>query len=121
MAKESLTMSNRHPDHLDINARAAMAAQRRAREANAEKRKRRIEHAGYRAGYNVSEFSASLGIDPATTFRWIKKGVVRAVQIGGLTIITAAELDRLLAEGAPTRRGQQSRAATGHFLKGAPP
>ena len=46
-------MSNRHPDHLDINARAAEAAQRRAREANAEKRKRRIERAGYRAGYKA--------------------------------------------------------------------
>jgi hypothetical protein len=104
-------------DHSDINERADKAAARQARAASAAKRRKRIE----RAGYNVSEFSASLGIDPATTFRWIKKGVVRAVQIGGLTIITAAELDRLLAEGAPARRGRQSRAATGHFLKGAPP
>jgi hypothetical protein len=101
-------------DHSDIDERANKAAARQARAASAAKRRKRIE----RAGYNVSEFSASLGIDDSTTFRWIKKGVVRAIQIGGLTIITAAERDRLLAEGAPTRRGRQARAAGGQFTTG---
>ena len=67
-------------DHSDIDERANKAAARQARAASAAKRRKRIE----RAGYNVSEFSASLGIDDSTTFRWIKKGVVRAIQIGGL-------------------------------------
>jgi hypothetical protein len=102
-------------DHSDISERADKAAARQARAAIAAKRRERVK----RAGYNVSEFSASLGIDDSTTFRWIAKGLVRAIQIGGLTIIPADERDRLLAEGAPTRRGRQARAAAGQFVKEA--
>ena len=105
----------RHTDHPDIAQRADKAVARQTRAASAAERKKRVE----RAGYNVSEFSASLGIDPATTHRWIARGVVRAVQIGGLTIITAAERDRLLAEGAPSKRGRHRRAAGGQFTKDA--
>jgi hypothetical protein len=39
--------------------------------------------------------------------------------VGGSTLITRAELDRLLAEGAPTRRGRQVRAKGGQFVKEA--
>ena len=106
---------NTPTDHPDIIARAAKAAQRQKRAAKAAERRRRVE----RAGYNVSEFSASLGIDDSTTHRWIAKGMVRAIQIGGLTIITAAERERLLTEGAPTLRGRQPRAVGGQFAKDA--
>jgi hypothetical protein len=61
-------MSDRRPAHPDIIDRAHKAAQRQARAASAERRKRRLE----RAGYNVSEFA--FGVDDSTTHRWIKKG-----------------------------------------------
>ena len=92
-------------------------AARQARVASAAKRQSRVE----RAGYNVSEFSASLGVDDSTTHRWIAKGIVSAVKIAGPTIITAAERDRLLREGAPSGRGRQARAPGGRFVKEAKP
>lgn len=107
----------KHSNHSDINERATKTAARQARVASAAKRQSRVE----RAGYNVSEFSASLGVDDSTTHRWIAKGIVSAVKIAGLTIITAAERDRLLREGAPSGRGRQARAPGGRFVKEAKP
>jgi hypothetical protein len=100
----------------DIHARVAKAAAEQQRRQGAGKRKERVEQRVQRAGYKLSEFSAALGIDDATAFRWINKGVVRAVLIGGLTIIPAAEMDRLLSEGSPGRKDRE-RAEGGKFAK----
>jgi hypothetical protein len=100
--------------HSDLFDRADKTAVRQDRAASAAKRQSRVE----RVGYNVTDFSASLGIDVSTTNRWIAKGIVHAIKIAGLTIITAAERDRLLLEGASSGRGKQSRAPGGRFIKG---
>jgi hypothetical protein len=79
----------------------------------ATRRKKRVE----RAGYTICEFSDSFQIDDSTAFRRIRRGLVRAVQIGGLTIIPAVERERLLVEGAPLRRGRSTRTTSGQFVK----
>jgi excisionase family DNA binding protein len=81
----------------------------------AAKRRGRIE----RLAFSVVEAAEAIGRDPATLHRWISRGVLCATHVGGSTLITRAELDRLLSEGAPTRRGRQARTTGGQFVKEA--
>jgi hypothetical protein len=98
----------------DLARRAGEAAAAQEKRQGAAKRRGR---AAERAGFKVAEFSASLGIDIATTHRWLNKGIVRAVHVGGLTIIPASELDRLLAEGSPRgRKRLPKKTADGKFI-----
>jgi hypothetical protein len=90
-------------NHSDISERADKAAKRRTR----------IE----RLAFSFVEAADAIGRNPATLHRWISRGVLRVTHVGGSTLITRAELDRLLAEGAPTRRGRQVRATGGQFVK----
>ena len=106
-------MSDHSPDHPDIAERAAKALVKAKRLAAAEKRKKRVE----RLAYSVPEAAAAIGRDPATLFRWIGDGYLKATHVGGGTMILKAELDRLLAEGGPPRRRQAPRAAGGQFTK----
>jgi hypothetical protein len=102
-------------DYPDIAARVAKAAAGHERRRAAAKRGERIQ----RAGYKVAEFSAALGIDDSTATRWINKGIVRAIHIGGLTIIPSSEMDRLMREGSPrARKRMAARTADGKFIAG---
>ena len=96
----------------DLNIRAAKAVARQTRAASAAERKTRLE----RIAYTVDEVAEALARDPATLHRWIAQGLIRAIRIGGSTMIARAELDRVMAEGAPTRR-RRARAAGGRFAK----
>jgi excisionase family DNA binding protein len=107
-------MSERHPGHPDIIARADQAAARVNRAAKAVERRKRVE----RIAFTVVEAAEAIGRDPATLFRWIKNGALRATHVGGSTLITRAELDRLLTEGGPPRR-RKARATGGQFVKEA--
>jgi hypothetical protein len=98
----------------DINARADRAIARQARAAKAAERKKRSE----RLAYSVTDAADAIGRDPATIWRWIKAGALRASRGGGSTMIKKAELDRLLNEGGPPRR-RQTREAGGKFVKKA--
>ncbi len=109
-------MSDRQTAHPDVAARADKATRRQVRAAKAAERKKRIE----RLAYSVTEAADVIGRDPATVWRWIKAGALRASRGGGSTMIKKAELDRLLNEGGPPRRRKAPRAASGRFLKGAP-
>jgi len=89
-------------DHPDIRERVAQAAARQTRAASADKRKKRIEQAERipdekveRLAYSVAGAAKATGINPATLFRWIKSGFLRASYVGGLTLIMRDELVRL--------------------------
>jgi hypothetical protein len=98
----------------NITERVAEALAERDRRVKVARRRDRAQ----RAGYRIAEFSAALGINNATTQRWLKRGIVRAVHIAGSTIIPASELDRLMAEGSPKGRKRMSaRTADGKFVK----
>ena len=49
-----------------------------------------------RLAYSVKEVSDMLGVNPATVWRWIKKGVLRSVKVCGRVLISKADLDGLL-------------------------
>lgn len=51
-----------------------------------------------RLAYPVNEAAQLLGISRSTLYGLIGAGDVHAVKIGGRTLVTAAELDRYLAE-----------------------
>jgi hypothetical protein len=99
----------------DIALRVAKAAQDQERRRFAAERKARIAKRVERAGFKLSEFCELFGIDNATIHRWINQGVVRAVHIGGLTIIPASERDRLLSEGSGGRK-RPARTPGGKFV-----
>jgi excisionase family DNA binding protein len=104
-------MSDPNSNHPDIAQRADKAAQRQTRAAKAAERRKRVE----RLAYSVMDAATAMGRDPATVWRWIKNGTLRASYVGGSTLIPKAELDRILTEGTP-RRKHQPRAASGQFL-----
>ncbi len=49
-----------------------------------------------RQGYNVGESAKIIGIGRTTMHKLIREGHVRAVKLGTRTIISQAEIDRLL-------------------------
>lgn len=60
-----------------------------------------------RAAYRVAELAAALGVAESTVRGWIRRGRLRARTVEGVTLIPAAEYDRLLgvleAEPEPPR------------------
>jgi excisionase family DNA binding protein len=53
-----------------------------------------------RLGYTQVELARSLGVVPSTVRNWIDRGQISAVHVGRLWLISAAEVERFLAEGA---------------------
>ena len=53
-----------------------------------------------RAAFSPPEFAALFGRTPQWSWRHIREGAIRAVNIGGRTMIPATERDRLV-EGRP--------------------
>jgi excisionase family DNA binding protein len=52
-----------------------------------------------RLALSVDEAAAALGLSASSIWKWISLGQLRAVRLGGRTVITAKELDRVLADG----------------------
>jgi len=49
--------------------------------------------------YSVHEAAAALGLSASSIWKWISVGQLRAVRIGGRTLIPADELKRILKSG----------------------
>jgi excisionase family DNA binding protein len=49
----------------------------------------------------VDDFCKVVGISRTTFYDLIKRGQLRAVRLGGRTVVPATEIDRLLAEAEP--------------------
>ena len=49
--------------------------------------------------YSVHEAAAALGLSASSIWKWISLGQLRAIRVGGRTLITAEELDRVLETG----------------------
>jgi excisionase family DNA binding protein len=49
--------------------------------------------------YSVNETAAALGLSASSIWKWISLGQLRAIRVGGRTLITAEELDRVLETG----------------------
>lgn len=45
-------------------------------------------------GYSTVEAAEFLNIGYATLYRWIKSGKIKAIKLGGRTLIPASEIDR---------------------------
>ena len=61
-----------------------------------------------RLGFTQAELARSLGRDRKTVKRWIDDGAIRAVHVGRLTLISATEVERFLAEGPAADRAEAS-------------
>jgi excisionase family DNA binding protein len=55
--------------------------------------------AGNRLAFSVHEAAAALGLSASSIWKWISLGQIRAVKIGGRTLIKIDELQRLLTHG----------------------
>lgn len=53
-----------------------------------------------RLSYNQQETAEALGISISTANRWMSKGILKSVRIGGVVLVSRGEIDRLLREGA---------------------
>jgi excisionase family DNA binding protein len=51
-----------------------------------------------RLGFTVSEVAAMTGTARWTVYRWIEKGKLRAIKLGGRVLIPAKELRQLFGE-----------------------
>lgn len=49
--------------------------------------------------YSVHEAAAALGLSASSIWKWISLGQLRAVRVGGRTLIPAGELRRILKSG----------------------
>lgn len=49
--------------------------------------------------FSVQEAAAALGLSASSIWKWISLGQLRAVRIGGRTVIPAAEIQRILQSG----------------------
>lgn len=63
-----------------------------------------LEQANERAAWNrlafsVHEAAAALGLSASSIWKWISLGQLRAIKVGGRTLITADELNRVLKTG----------------------
>jgi excisionase family DNA binding protein len=52
-----------------------------------------------RRAFHMVEASKMLGVSASTIYRHANEGRIKLVKIGGRTLITAAEIDRLVSEG----------------------
>jgi excisionase family DNA binding protein len=52
-----------------------------------------------RLALSIDEAAAALGLSASSIWKWISVGELRAVKLGGRTLITAEELDRVLTDG----------------------
>jgi hypothetical protein len=52
-----------------------------------------------RLAYRVKELCAAIGICPSTFFKLAAAGKVKTIKIGGRTLVTVEEKDRILREG----------------------
>lgn len=52
-----------------------------------------------RLAFSVHEAAAALGMSASSIWKWISLGQIRAVRIGGRTLIKADEIERLLETG----------------------
>lgn len=57
--------------------------------------------------HSVPETAERLGVSPATVWRCIKDGRIRAVRIGSRVLVCDAELARLAKEGTENGREHQ--------------
>lgn len=57
-----------------------------------------------RLAYRVAELAAALGVPESTVRGWIAREEIATRRIGRVVLIPAAEVDRLLAELAPTEK-----------------
>ena len=53
----------------------------------------------HRLAVSVNEAAAALGLSASSIWKWISLGQLRAIRIGGRTLITAEELKRVLTNG----------------------
>lgn len=66
--------------------------------------------AGCPLAYQVKLFCNSVGISPATFYKYVNLGEIRIIKIGGRTLVPASEVERLLSGGAarlPRRMAQE--------------
>jgi excisionase family DNA binding protein len=56
-----------------------------------------------RLAFSVHEAAAALGLSASSIWKWISLGQLRAIKLGGRTLITAEELNRVLIEGIRNR------------------
>jgi excisionase family DNA binding protein len=54
---------------------------------------------GARLAYSVHEAAGALGLSASSIWKWISLGQLRAVRVGGRTLIPADELERILKTG----------------------
>jgi excisionase family DNA binding protein len=52
-----------------------------------------------RRAFSVPEAAAALGLSASSIWKWISLGQLRAIRVGGRTLVTAEELDRVLETG----------------------
>lgn len=60
-----------------------------------------------RTAYLVREAHETLGVSPATFWKYVKLGQIKTIPFGGRTLVPADEIRRIAAEGlgAKSRRG----------------
>ena len=54
---------------------------------------------GSQLAYQVKAFCNSVGISPATFYKYVNLGEIRVIKIGGRTLVPASEVERLLSGG----------------------
>jgi hypothetical protein len=59
-----------------------------------------------RAAYRIEEFAALFSRHKSWAYRQIAKGKIKAITGYGITMIPAAEVDRILTEGAQASEGK---------------
>jgi excisionase family DNA binding protein len=52
-----------------------------------------------RLAYSVHDAAAALGLSASSIWKWISLGQLRAIRIGGRTLIPGAEISRVLESG----------------------
>lgn len=53
----------------------------------------------HKLAYSVHEAAAALGLSASSIWKWISLGQLRAVRVGGRTLIPADEINRVLETG----------------------
>jgi excisionase family DNA binding protein len=53
----------------------------------------------HRLAFSVNEAAAALGLSASSIWKWISLGKLRAIRIGGRTLITVEEVKRVLTIG----------------------
>jgi hypothetical protein len=59
-----------------------------------------------RRNYSAKESYETLGISPATFWKYVRLGKIKVVRLGARTTVTASELNRISEEGIPTTSGR---------------